>query len=189
MPSWGAGTEKTDQNFCFEDWKRRIGCHPWRLREFWRLQAQWWDSFWCCFFSMGLSGDGAFRSGSGPERHCRSLTGSAAGSLARWPPLAHLLPDLHSHGVGDVDLLGRVPGPEQPRRKPSRSHRAVCAAVSARWPSADRAAGVPSRSPSVPTKPLNISGSTEGNKNALKHGNYTAEAIARRREFQDCCER
>lgn len=58
-------------------------------------------------------------------------------------------------GVGDVDLLGRVPGPEQPRRKPGRPHRAVCAAVSACSPRADRAARMPSRSSSIPTKSLN----------------------------------
>jgi hypothetical protein len=46
---------------------------------------------------MGLSRDGAFRSGSGPVRHCRLLS---AGSLAPRPQLAHLLPDLHSQALG-----------------------------------------------------------------------------------------
>jgi hypothetical protein len=32
-------------------------------------------------------------------------------------------------------------------------------------------------------------GAPKGNKNALKHGRYTAEAIARRREIQPCCAR
>ena len=101
---------------------------------------------------------------------------------------------VHVHAGGQAVVgTGRDPGGRGSTEiRGSTPCKANCPCTSALDVARGRGAGSPCQSPAMPNGRCRMHGgkspgAPKGNKNAFKHGRYTAEAAARRRDTHRCC--